>query len=347
MRIKRIYILYVFQLFFIGLFMLVLLGYRLETTKKTFFENEMFSPAVRGLQMSNNQLNEDVHFQIPVLPDLKYTISRYLAYGESEIIRGVYGTEDVFGFSGLIGEGRYFTADDYASANPVAVLGSEAAEKSEVQDGKRYYIYNNIPYEVIGIFAKQGNLADKAVFLNLTALDRDISQLGGIYYVDAADKSTVSSVINQIYLDVGNAFTISEVAFEPTASRVLGKMCMTLFLFSAISALLCLIITSMFLVSGQRYSIAVKKLCGMTKAELFRYYGGIMLLIAAAAFLLILGAMFLMTHVVKNGIFVTSSVGSVHYLLTAVILIGICLCNTHYITKLSDAVDISGVLKGI
>ena len=40
-------------------------------------------------------------------------------------------------------------------------------------------------------------------------------------------------------------------------------------------------------------------------------------------------------------------IGSVHYLLTAGILIGICLCNTHYITKLSDAVDISGVLKGV
>lgn len=347
MRIKRIYILYVFQLFFIGLFMLVLLGYWLETTKKTFFENEMFSPAVRGLQMSNNKLNEDVDFQIPVLPDLKYTINRYLAYGDAGIVRGVYGTDDVFGFSSLIGEGRYFTADDYNSASPVAVLGSNAAKNAEIQDGKRCYIYNNIAYEVIGVFAAQGNLADNAVFLNLTALDRDIGQLGGVYFIDAADKSTVSSVINQIYLDVGNAFTVSEIAFEPTSSRVLGRMCMTLFLFSAISALLCLIITSMFLVSGQRYSIAVKKLCGMTKHELFRHYGGIMLLIAAAAFLLILGAMFLMTHVVKNGIFVTSGVGSVHYLLTAGILIGICLCNTHYITKLSDAVDISGVLKGV
>ncbi len=46
MKKIRIYMLYLLQLFIIGIFVLVLLGDRMQIGRKNFFENEMFSELV-------------------------------------------------------------------------------------------------------------------------------------------------------------------------------------------------------------------------------------------------------------------------------------------------------------
>ncbi len=347
MKQVRIYILYLLQLFVIGIFVLVLLGDRIQIGKKNYFENEMFSEYVCGLQMSSQQLNETVSFSIPVIADSDYMVYRYLSNSVRATVRGVFGTADVFDFSSLISEGRFFHANDYANGTMTAVIGTAILPETAVRDGKRFYMYDNAEYEVIGVFYEQGNIADRAVFLNLTALDVSISQTGGIYYVDAKEQNTVNAVIEQIKADIGNRFTVTDIAFEPMTSRELGRYFTTLFVFCNISAAFCLIITTLFLIVGQRYSIAVKKLCGMTKRELFFHYGKIMTFITIAAFLLIVIAMQLLTTFVPISVFRESSINGWHYLMMGLILMAIGVCNTYYITRLSNAVDISSVLKGI
>lgn len=346
---KTIYVLYLFQLILIGIFVLVLFGYQFQTARKTFFENEMFTENVRGLQMSSNQLGEDVQFSLPDLPGQQYMIYRYLSYGTEETVRGIFGTADVFDYTKLIGEGRFFSNDDYRNASLTAVIGSDILKSPAVEehDGKRFYVYENTPYEVIGVFAKQNHIADKAVFLNLPALDAHISQLGGIYYADAQNAGTVSQVLSQMRADIGNAFTVYDMEFVPTTSRELNRMFRTMFLFCNASAILCLVITTIFLITGQRYSVAVKKLCGMTKGELFLYYGRILLLITVTAFVLIVLLMQLFSTVIRVDIFAESAVSIRHYVMTAVVLVILSVCTTCYITRLSNAVDISSVLKGI
>ncbi len=347
MKKIRIYMLYLLQLFIIGIFVLVLLGDRMQIGRKNFFENEMFSENVCGLQMSSHQLNESVSFSIPVISDSDYMVYRYLSNSEKAAVRGVYGTSDVFDFSSLISDGRFFRADDYANGTMTAVVGTAILPETVEHDGKRFYLYDNAEYEVIGIFGEQGNIVDRAVFLNLTALDANISQTGGIYYVDAKERNTVDAVIAQMKSDIANRFTVTEIAFEPMTSRELGRYFTTLFVFCNISAILCLVITTIFLIAGQRYTIAVKKLCGMTKRDLFFYYGKIMALITIAAILLIVIAMQLLTAFVPISVFRESGINGWHYLMMGLVLMVIGLCNTYYITRLSSTVDISSVLKGI
>ena len=346
MRIRKIYLLYLFQLFFIGLFALVLLGYKMTSQKKDFFENEMFSSHVRGLQMSSGELSEEVHFSIPQVDDTDFMLYRYLSYGQSEIVRGIYGTDDVFDFGSSISEGRFFTRKDYEDASPTAVLGSRALENTTDHDGKKYYLYNNTEYEVIGVFKERNDPLDRAVYLNLTYLDQTVSQQFGVYYIDAKSTSAVRKVEEQIRNDVHGAFTLFEIKYQSPLSHEMGRMDFTLYLFSSIAAFLCMLITTIFLITGQRYSLAVKKLCGMTQKELFFDSGKKNLAVSVAAFCLLWGIIFLLTHAFRLRILTECPLRFPHYLLTAVILLFIGIINAAYATRLCLHMELSTILKG-
>ena len=46
--------------------------------------------------LAGGELSEEVHFSIPQVDDTDFMLYRYLSYGQSEIVRGIYGTDDVF-----------------------------------------------------------------------------------------------------------------------------------------------------------------------------------------------------------------------------------------------------------
>lgn len=345
MKSRKIYILYGLQCFFIGMLVLVLLGYRMQARRNGFFENELFSENVRGLQMSSGEYMESVDFHVPEL-DEPFMLYRYLSSGQEESVRGAYGTRDVFGFSEFLESGHFFSAEEFESESPVSVVGAKACERCEERDGKRFYVYNNTEYEVIGVFGRRDNLLDKAVFLNLRALDSTMDQYCGVYYVDAQDPAVIDRVVNRIREDAAGKWTIFDKEHETPGSVIMGRMEFTLFVFSSISAVLCLLITTIFLISGQRYSIAVKKLVGMTKREMFRENLRHMLTICTGAFGAITGTLWLLVHVGKVPFFVSSGVGIIHFAVMGGILLVLGVFNALYTTRLACAVDLSMVLKG-
>lgn len=347
MKKMKLYLLYLLQLFVIGVFILVLLGAYIQMGKKNYFANEMFTENVKGLQISSMQSNEMGGLSIPILFDQDYMVYRYIPIVGEGAVRGVFGTSDVFGFSAFLKEGRFFTEDDYNEKTTTAVIGQDMIEETLQHDGKRFYLYGNSEYEVIGVFAKQRNIVDQTVFLNLTALDEDINPKDGIYYVDAKKQDTVDTVVEALRTGNGDRFTLESVEFVPSTTWMLGNIFTTLFVFCTISAALCLVINSIFLINGQRYSIAVKKLCGMTKPDLFAHYVKIMAGLTIAAFVLIPVAMRILTSLIPDSVFGNTGLNGWHYLVTGLILVLIGLCNTYYITHLSSAVDISSMLKGI
>ena len=76
MKTGKIYVMYLVQLVLIGTFVMILLGYGIRTKEKDYFENEMFSEAVKGLRMSDPRLDEEVDFTPPLIPDEKYMTPR-------------------------------------------------------------------------------------------------------------------------------------------------------------------------------------------------------------------------------------------------------------------------------
>ena len=77
------------------------------------------------------------------------------------------------------------------------------------------------------------------------------------------------------------------------------------------------------------------------------HYGKVMAGITIAAFLLIVLAMQLLTIFLPISVFRDSGINAGHYLIMGLILGVLGFCSTYHITRLSSAIDISSVLKGM
>jgi hypothetical protein len=112
------------------------------------------------------------------------------------------------------------------------------------------------------------------------------------------------------------------------------------------TAVFCLLLTAIFFVARQKYTVSVQKLCGMTRQYLTRFYGSQVMMIMAAAFLCIVPATLLLSKHVSNSIFSMKAMACRHYIVTGAALAVLGGCVTGFIVRLADGVNISDTLKG-
>jgi len=337
------YLLYTLQIFFIGLFVLVLIGYNLQIAEKSFLENRMFSKNVKGIHLSEYQSPEDVDLIIPEING-EFMLYRNLAEGIRENIRGVYATSDVFGLSDYISAGRFFESSDFANLTQTVVVGSGILPITFLEDGVRYYAYNQKMYEVIGVFESTGTALDVTIYLNLPNLLQYEDNIG-LYFVDASDSATVNSVIQKMNSNAEGQYSTRSVEYESTYSYEMSRMYRTLFMFSFLAAFFSLMITTIFFVSRQKYMVSIQKLCGMTKGNLIFGYSMRNLLITLTSFVLIVAAMFFLSQF-ENSVFSIKTLTHHHYIVTGIFLLALSATTTFFTIRLAEGVNISDTLKG-
>ncbi len=112
MRVSFEWILYYLQLTFVGIFVLVLCAYQMEVKQKDFLKRGMYSDHVQGMQLSSTYLSsahgETVDFSIPRLDGGDFMIYKRLSEEYNEIVRGVYGTKDLFTFLPICNPENFF-----------------------------------------------------------------------------------------------------------------------------------------------------------------------------------------------------------------------------------------------
>ncbi len=147
------WILYYLQLTFVGVFVLVLCVYNMEVKQKDFLQRGMYTENVQGIQLSSNYLSsvcgEVVDFNIPQINTGDFMIYKRLSEEYNEIVRGIYGTKDVFNYSSYIKKGRFFEQSDYTEKSAVAVIGYSMLDRIYTENGIQYFGYDNQLYEVI------------------------------------------------------------------------------------------------------------------------------------------------------------------------------------------------------
>ncbi len=220
------YILYYVQITFIGVFVLVLLAYSLDMAEKDFLERKMYTENVAGIQLSSEYLkdvsDEEVNLQLSEIESSEdFMIYKRLSEDDDEIIRGGYGTGDIFDFTGYIEEGRFFESSDYENETLSAVIGADALVQTFVEDGVRYYGYNQQLYEVVGIFRQTGTVLDCTIYLNLTSLLKEVDHYG-LYYVDAKNQAVVDGILSSIEANADGQYSTMKVAYESPVSYGLG-----------------------------------------------------------------------------------------------------------------------------
>lgn len=348
-KFPKEYLLFYIQMTFVGIFLLVLLAYNIDISEKSFFENQIYSPQVSGIQVEDpNVMTEQkgtVHMDSARFPENQsYMLYRYLIEAYGEIVRAAYGTEDVFDLSEYLREGRFFSSEDYAKKRKVAVIGTEVLPETWMENGKRYYGYNQQLYEVIGVFEETESPLDYTTYLNLTSVLEAESNYG-IFYVDAENKETVASVLNQLQQTLSGEYKISAVTYDSVIDYGLDTMSNTLFQFAVLAGIFHLLLTSVFFVTRQSYTIAVQKLCGLTRKDLLGKYGircfGLFLAAAVSIW-----AWIWVLRTCLGDFFALEKLAGYHYAVMFAGLFLLLTVITVYIVNLAAKVNISDVLKG-
>lgn len=349
-KISFSWFLFYLQLTFVGIFILVLCAYSISAGQQDFLERGMYSEQVKGVQLSSQYLKsvkgEIVDFQLSKLPsEKKYMLCKYLSDDSEETIRGIYETADIFDFAAYLETGRFFTETDFQEKTPAAVVGTDLLERTYLKDGVRYYGYSGQEYEVVGVFRETSKMLDHTVYLNLACL-LDTMDNYGLYYVDASDSQTVDTVISAIKTSAQGKYTVMDAVYEaPGTQTGLNTMLNTMILCAVLSAFLNLIATAAFFVARQRYSVAIRRLCGMTKKDILSVYGkktGLLILCVLAS----VTALTLAGRGHLGFFFQMENLAPVHYLVTGAALLALGTAVVFQITRLACGVDISGTLKG-
>ena len=282
------YILLYLEVVFAGILILILLAYNISVKQDDFWDRGMYSENVEGVQLSNQYLvtvkGEQVEFDIKRLDkSIKYAIYKTLSEEYDEIIRGIYQTKELFHMGDYIESGRFFEEEDFDNSNPVAVIGADMMEHTIEQNGKIYFGYEKQLFEVVGVFRKMGKALDHTAYLNLNCLLNKGEDFG-LYYIDSNSKEAVNQVVDNILAQANGRYTVNRVEYEGTTEESgLNFMNNTLLVCAVCAVLLNLVITIVFFVEHKRYRVAIQKLCGMTKWNIFTTYGRKLLFCFCAA----------------------------------------------------------------
>jgi hypothetical protein len=338
------YILLFLQILFIALFVLVLLAYNLDIAEKNFLESRMFSENVQGIQLGDKRVDKDVTVEIPEINNSEFMMYKNLV-DSGEIVRGVYGTGDIFGFSSYISEGRFFNADDYAKQTRAVVIGPGILPRTTRENGKRYFPYDQRMYEVVGVFSSTDTVLDNAVYINLTSLLGTENNMA-LYYVDALNPDTVNKVLSELQAYAEGKYISAFVKYEPNVEYFgLTRTLDALLIFAVLAAVFNLLITIISFVTHKKYKVAVQKLYGMTSRNLAWNYGRSIFAIIAASFISVI-LVIVGTSRHMGALFTLDKLAGYHYGIMGGILILLWVAMVYFIVKLAGKVNISDTLKG-
>jgi hypothetical protein len=346
-KISIEYLLYYFQIVFIGMFLMILLAYNLNLSAQDFLNREMFSENVKGIQLSSSDSDSENSGALnlsSITSDNDFMLYKYISGDSDEIIRGIYGTADVFAFSNYISEGRFFNSNDYENKTSTAVIGSNMLSKTIKENGKYYFGYSQELFEVVGVFKQSNTTLDNSVYLNLTyLLDKD--DYNGLYYADALNENTVSYVLSAIEDIIPHNVEYYLVDYESINEYGLDSMSNSLYIFAVLAAVIHLLLTTIFFITHNEYAVAVQQLCGMTKKSMFIKYGSNMLILICVSFITVALNINLFTHFLNN-FFSMEQLAYGHFIILGVVLFIIGFLITVFTVFLSEKINISSTLKG-
>lgn len=87
-------------------------------------------------------------------------------------------------------KGRYFKKEDFQNNNPVAVIGKDITDKTIKENGKEFFVINNLKYEVIGIMGNSDSPFNNKFLINLNSylLSIDgIVDVNDFYQIECTD----------------------------------------------------------------------------------------------------------------------------------------------------------------
>ena len=161
-------------------------------------------------------------------------------------------------------EGRFFTEEEMENGEKVAVLGALCKRNVEEKDGKEYYTFGNVRYEVIGYMGREDEVTDldNMVWLNMGAY-LDKASAVGRFAVDTGSETETAEVADRLLetLPEENRSQAAEIIHERKI-RSISYFTRKIYNFIIIAIIINIAIVSVYYIDKRMYVIAVKKLVG-------------------------------------------------------------------------------------
>lgn len=172
-------------------------------------------------------------------------------------------------------EGRFFNERDFAAGGKYAVVGEKILPDTLAKNDKRFYIFENQEYEVIGVM-KNRNADDwlgYRSYLNLKALTGNIDYLWVDHFgIDAGDKThTVYVQLKSGIEQEGMQFKSASIdMIESPLLSVMRKKSFEIMMFTLVFVIFAVNTISVtgYWLDRKRLEIGVKKCCGASSYQI-------------------------------------------------------------------------------
>jgi len=254
-----------------GTFVLTMVMFMNLGSRSDMNFNEFFTPGAIRIQVTTMGVQGEYEVDLTNLGE-NYTITRNVSMTtdyEKNSIRAVYSKED--NYIPPVYEGRYFTQEEFDSDAAVCVVGKLVEGNGSVkvgEDGKKYFTYYGVDYEIIGyIGASKATDLDNMVMLNMNCFNKDMHWFTG-YYVDAKDQKSIETLkdnfVKQFEEELAAEYCrVSVQNREHTSVLDMGEAT-TLFLIALGMICINVLLSITQFINKRAYAAAVKKLCGFS-----------------------------------------------------------------------------------
>lgn len=172
--------------------------------------------------------------------------------------------------------GEYFDSVSSWTEQPKAVLGKSFQKDIHKKDGKSYFTYQSVEYEVIGVMGtKQASRINDMVFLDFRSALK-ISEINTGYILDTRQESDMSEVGRQISIEFSNPTEVQIDLGSPMEETLVEKLFSgstimdTMYVMVLVSFSLSTILVVLIWLRFRKKLFYVWRLCGMKNKNKYR-----------------------------------------------------------------------------
>lgn len=250
----------------ISIFLIIISAYLSESYIIEYLSQGYYSSNVIFFKHNDNEV-----FDIDNIYKNEKDILLFKELSINSDIRGVYYKGEIE--KPQMKEGRFFSEDDFCDEKHYAVIGASFTDNIYEENNIKYFKYNDISYEVIGIMGyKQESKIDRACFINL---NNSLCEQEGIYAIDGKNSNNINSLLEKIQ----NQYNITLIKRERTGiDRFFKTESFNILLIALLlcSLILTTISVSLYWIEKRKKEISILRLVGysdlrISKVILFRY----------------------------------------------------------------------------
>ncbi len=246
--------------------------YQFNRASRGFYSENAFG--IYAKSPSDEPIDISEAFRRLILSHEDVTVNRYFNISNVKLTTVFHGNS----FTPDIIKGRYFTEEDFFCGKKLCVIGKNFSTQTSsdggdliIENGREYYVYEGVKYEVIGTigFDLQSAIINRSVIFNGDAQKTEMTQSGGsAFIVDAPTKRQAEQLKIDMVEMIENCGGEAVLVEIPTPSMSVSDffnmdlLNLIMVIFGAFAVVLATVPLTLIWAQRRKKAVAVKRLLG-------------------------------------------------------------------------------------